>query len=82
MYYVRMTDKFMSGWGDARGKTNILVIECETLKQAIAIEQAARRRSEMRRVNVVNKPRQRAGQLLSWKKFADMGGPWLEFYSA
>ena len=25
MYYVTMTDKFMSGWGKARGKINKLV---------------------------------------------------------
>ena len=34
MVYVTMTDKFMSGWGMAKGKTNKLVIECENSMQA------------------------------------------------
>lgn len=80
-FYVRMTDKFMSGWGPARGKSNVLVVECETLAQAEAIEAAARRRSEMKRVALCStKPKARAGVLYSWRKFSDMGGPWIVDY--
>ena len=78
MYYVRMTDKFMSGWGPATGKINKLVIECETYDQALQISCAAKRRSEMRRVNIrVSRPRYGAHVLTSWKTYADMGGPWV-----
>ena len=34
-YYVTMTDKFMSGWGEAAGKVNKLVIECEKPRSSI-----------------------------------------------
>jgi len=81
-YYTKMTDKFMSAWGAARGRRNVLVVECDTFAQACAIEQAARRRSEMTRISVVeNRPRSRRGVLYSWKRFSDMGGSWREFYS-
>ena len=57
-YYVTMTDRFMSGWGMAKGKTNKLIIECDTHEQAEIIKRNALRRSEMRFVNVCsNRPR-------------------------
>ena len=37
MYYVTMTDKFMSGWGRAEGKINKFVVECETREKAETI---------------------------------------------
>lgn len=52
MFYVTMTDKFMSGWGEARNRTNKLVIECETYAEAETVEANARRRSEMKYVNI------------------------------
>ena len=52
MYYVTMTDNFMSGWGLARNKTNKLVIECDDMNQAMLIEKNAKLRSEMRYVNI------------------------------
>ena len=79
--YVRMTDKFMSGWGEARGKTNVLVIACETQAQAEAVEKAAHARPEMKRVQIcLDKPKARDGVLYSHKKFSDLGGPWLTYY--
>lgn len=81
MFYVRMHDKFMSGWGEAQGKRNIFIIACETLAQAEAIEAAALKRSEMRRVSIrETKPREQSGDLISWRTFSDMGGSWLQFY--
>lgn len=57
MYYVTMTDKFMSGWGYARDKTNKLVIECETMAEANIVATNARDRTEMSYVNICfNKP--------------------------
>jgi len=79
MFYVRMTDKCMTGWGPAEGKVNILVVACATLEQAEQIEAAARRRSEMLRIMICSSiPRNRHGVLYSHREFADMGGPWLE----
>ena len=80
MIYVRMTDKFMSGWGACRNATNVLVIECEDWRQAEAIERAALERHEMRRVQIaLNKPKNRPGIDYTWKRFADMGGSWLKY---
>ena len=80
--YVRMTDKFMSGWGMAEGKQNVVVVECDTWEQAEAIERAANKRSEMRRVQCcLGKPKNRSGVLYSHKQFRDLSGSWLEFYT-
>ena len=51
-FYVVMTDKFMSGWGMAAGKSNKLVIVCDTLEDAEIVYQNAKRRSEMKHVNI------------------------------
>ena len=76
-YYVTMTDKFMSGWGAAQGKTNKLIIECETWQQAEQIERAAHSRSEMRYINIrTTKPRYGANTLESWKTWGDLGTVW------
>ena len=78
-YYVRMTDSFMSGWGMSAGKTNVLVIECDTLEQAELVEYAGRQRPEMKRVQIcADKPRERRGVLLSIKTFDQLGQCWKE----
>ena len=51
-YYVSMTDNFMSGWGQAKGKINKLVIECTSYEQAEIVENNARRRTEMKYINI------------------------------
>ena len=80
-YYVRMTDKFMSGWGVSEGKRNVLVIACDTWEQAAAIEKAAHDRSDMQRVEICLKPpRERNGVLYSRKHFSDFAGDWLAYY--
>ena len=79
MYYVTMTDKFMSGWGQARNMTNKLVIECDTYQQAEQLESHANTRSEMKYVNIrSSKPYYGDHVLTSWKDYADMGGCWIE----
>ena len=81
-YYVRMHDTFMSNWGHAKGKRNILVIACETWEQATAIAEAAGERRGMRLVVIDHKaPRPARGELFSWRRFSEMGGPWLTHYS-
>lgn len=80
MYFVTMTDKFMSGWGMAEGRTNKLVIECTTYPEAALIAKNAKRRGEMRRINIRGtRPHYDARTTLTtWKAFADMGGMWKE----
>lgn len=78
MFFVTMTDRFMSGWGMAQNKTNKLVIACQTIQQAMLIEKNARKRSEMKYVNIrTSKPYYGPSVLTSWKVFEDMNGPWL-----
>jgi len=75
MFYVTMTDKFLSGWGYAQGRTNKLIIECNTINEAEQIEKAARQRSEMKYVNIcTRRPRYGAHILETWKTYADMTG--------
>ena len=77
MFYVTMTDKFMSGWGMSKGKINKMVVSCATLQQAEQIAKAARQRSEMRRVNIrTTEPRYGKHILTSWKSWADLGAIW------
>jgi len=52
MYYVTMTDKFMSGWGPARNKINKLVLPCKTITEAETVARNAKDRSEMIYVNI------------------------------
>ena len=67
MYYVNMTDKFMSEWGKARWRTNKLCIACETLEEAKIVEQNALSRSEMIYVNICHKkPQSKTHQYYSW----------------
>jgi hypothetical protein len=77
MIYVNMTDKFMSGWGRARGGHSFLCVACENWSQAVAIHKAALERPEMRRVAIALRPRRRKGSHTSIKAFSDMGGCWL-----
>jgi hypothetical protein len=46
-----MTDKFMSGWGQAQGKLNKYVVRCDTLEQAECIYKNAQMRDEMKNIN-------------------------------
>ena len=80
MLYVRMTDRFMSGWGNAANAVNVLVIACDTYDQAYAIKKAAEERSEMRRVAVcLTKPKARSGVVYSHRHVSELGGAWLRY---
>jgi len=77
-YYVTMTDKFMSGWGHARGKINKLIIVCDTVDQAERIVKNAGYRSEMKYINWTSRkpyydPRR---YLVSWKTYKQLGKIW------
>jgi hypothetical protein len=52
MYYVTMTDKFLTGWGVARDKLAKLVIECETFEEAETVKENAENRSEMGNIHI------------------------------
>lgn len=81
--YVRMTDKFMSGWGVTKNKASVLVIECDTWDQALAIQKAANDRPEMRRVAICSQPpRSRPNVLLTYRPFSECSGSWLAYYFA
>jgi len=54
-YWVTMTDRFMSGWGDAEGRISKYVVECETFEQAQNARRRAEEREEMQYVNVARK---------------------------
>ena len=77
MYYVRMTDRFMSGWGAAQGQTNVMVVACPTYADAQNVFRHAVTRNEMCRVMICsNNPKARAGVLYSRKDYADLGPIW------
>ena len=75
--YVTMTDKFMSGWGMAKDKTNKLIVVCDSWKDAETIERNAKKRSEMKYINIcMKKPRYGKNVLESWKTFEELGEIW------
>jgi len=77
-WYVTMTDKFMSGWGHARGKTNKFVIGCNTYKQCQRIMRNAKLRDEMIYINYTSKkPYYNDRQfLVSYKDYKQLGKIW------
>lgn len=54
-YYVTMTDKFMSGWGKARGKINKLVFVCDSYEQAEVVARNAEKRSDQTHINITDR---------------------------
>ena len=75
-----MHDTFMSDWGMAKGKDNIMVVECDSLEDAELIAENAEKRSEMKNVNIwTEMPNYDENKiLLSVKTFAQLSGPWKE----
>jgi hypothetical protein len=58
LHYVTMTDPFLSGWGLAQGKINKLIFPCDSYAQAQIVEDNARARGDMQRINIcANFPR-------------------------
>lgn len=77
-FYVTMTDKFMSGWGRAEGKTNKFVIGVNTWEQAEAVKRNAERRSEMKYINItLDKPYYNPNRfLVSYRDYKNLGEVW------
>jgi len=56
-----MTDKFLSGWGEAEGRTAKYVYECSTYQEAEIVKDNAEARSDQKHINIcINKPRYNA----------------------
>jgi hypothetical protein len=72
MYYVTMTDKFMSGWGKAKNRINKLIFECESYEEAEIVASNAESRSEMKNVNIrTTKPYYNKSYLARFKSKSD-----------
>ena len=52
IYYVTMTDRFLSGWGEARDKINKIVLVCHGAEEAKIVEDNAHNRTDMKYINV------------------------------
>jgi len=78
MYYVTMTDKFMSGLGYAEGRIAKFVVECETYEQAETIERNAKKRDEMKYINITTKkPYYNVNRyIITIKKYDNLGNIW------
>lgn len=55
MYYVSMTDKFLSGWGMADGRINKLIFECDNYEEAQIVKGNAENRSDQKYINICAK---------------------------
>ena len=49
--FVTMTDSFMSGWGKAP-QLNKLIFICDTLEEAIIVEENAKARGDQKYINI------------------------------
>lgn len=57
MFYVTMTDTFLSGWGKAEGKKAKYVYVCNTREEAEIVKENARRRGDQKYINIrITKP--------------------------
>ena len=75
--YVTMTDKFMSGWGHAREMINKYIVICDNWNDAEIIEKNARKRPEMKYINInITKPKKKPGYLLTFENFSELGEIW------
>ncbi|NBU79674.1 MAG: hypothetical protein EBS50_11505 [Sphingomonadaceae bacterium] len=70
-----MTDKFLSGWGLAKGGNSVLCVLCPDYETAERIERAALRRREMKRVAIADKPRK--GAHVTIRHASELTGAWL-----
>lgn len=72
-YYVTMTDRFMSGWGMAKGTTNKFVIGTDDYDRAKYLYEKALNRPEMRYVNLnITKPHYGSGVYVSYRDAEDI----------
>ena len=53
--YVIMVDTFMSGWGKAEGKDNVLIFECDSEEEAKIVHDNALARGDMEKVKILKR---------------------------
>lgn len=58
MWHVTMIDTFMSGWGRAKGKQNLLVFECENEMEANKVARYARSRNDQTNIKIYSEGQQ------------------------
>lgn len=51
-WFVTMVDTFLSGWGDARGKKNVLIIECRNEDEANIVAENAGARGDQDNIDI------------------------------
>jgi len=83
-YFVTATDKFLSGWGRADGKTAKRVIVCQTWRQAQRMADAMRndRKCGMIYINIsCRMPRYSDKKyVVSWSKYEDFNNDrWMKY---
>jgi hypothetical protein len=79
-YYVTMTDKFFTGWGEAEGRIAKLIVICDTLSQAEGIFRAAHDRKEMKAIHYTGrKPRYSPSKYkVSVRHVSALGDTWIK----
>ena len=51
-YYVSTEDTFLSGWGKAKNKTNVLIFECNNKEEAGIVAANAKNRTDQRCIEI------------------------------
>ena len=51
-YWVTMVDTFMSGWGHAEDKINLLIFHCDNLEEAEIVADNAHHRSDQDEITI------------------------------
>lgn len=52
MFYVTMTDTFLSGWGKAEGRIAKFVFVCDNWQEAEIVKENAERRGDQKYINI------------------------------
>lgn len=55
MLFLRMQDKFLTGWGCADGKKSLLIFKCENLEELNIVKENAKNRTDMIKIYQVSK---------------------------
>jgi len=77
IYYVTMTDNFLSGWGEAEGRINKLIFVCHGFEEAEIVEDNAHARREMKYINIrITKPYYNKDRYMAQYETKLDYGPW------
>lgn len=74
--YVTMTDRFLSGWGEAQGRNAKYVATCSSWEEAKIVANNASNRGDQKHINIrTSKPRVTDGNL--WQLMTkESSSPW------